>query len=824
MPEPENAPSTQPLSTSGESALQELPRKLAHIQSLWQRLLYAKWEPQALELIRRLVHEILSTARAEQREELAHHARRLEQQLEGLQSRPTAPPEAERSQLKGILQNLARAMLASQASAQYVVSPPLHQVIMSTQVIDAGAVNCVYVLEPDSREVEVLARRLSHYGFAVSWFSTPAELRLAMQRRVPDIVLADTQLGQRTMEGIEAIDGLRSEFGADIPVIFLSARADLAARLAAVRAGGVGFFTKPLDYQELFRRVDDLLQRQSADFKVLIVEDEEQLAGAYALVLQHAGFTTQVLSRPLQILQVMQQFQPDLLLIDLHLPECTGIELMQLIRQEPAYYALPILFLSSDNEPAIHNAALSQGADLFLLKPIKPDQLVAAVSHRVGRARAMMRLMHFLGQQDPLTGLLNQRAFLGYLERHLGELRGGQQPAVLLYCEVDQYRALRDRLGISTADLLLADLAAHIKGYLHSACRLAHLSDGSFCALLVDMDVFTARDLANDLRASVAGTVFSTGQESVSMTLSVGLAPLDAHYASGQDWLSSVAVVCDIARDAGGNRVQLHRAAETDVATREQHQRCADLLRTALADDEYYCLYQPIAGLRGKKVERYDVLLRVRDPQGRELTAARILDVARDEGLVTALDRWVVRHVIELLKSRAASGFKTVFFIKLAVETLNDAEFVVWLERNLADAAVNPRQLVFELMEADVSVALLAAGQLFGHLRRLGCAVALERFGATLNAAQLLSHVQVDYVKLDAAFVHNLVRNPGNRDSVRDILDHASKSGVMVIAGFVEDAASLAALWQCGVNFIQGNFLQEPDAVLDYDFSEALSD
>jgi EAL domain-containing protein (putative c-di-GMP-specific phosphodiesterase class I) len=167
---------------------------------------------------------------------------------------------------------------------------------------------------------------------------------------------------------------------------------------------------------------------------------------------------------------------------------------------------------------------------------------------------------------------------------------------------------------------------------------------------------------------------------------------------------------------------------------------------------------------------------------------------------------------------------KTVFFIKLSALSLNDPEFVIWLERSLAASGVNPRQLVFEFVETDVSMALRSAGIMFEQLHRLGCATALEHFGATLNALQLLDHVPVDYIKLDAAFVHDLVRNPANRDSVRDILQRASRSGVMVIAGFVEDAASLAMLWQCGVHFIQGNFLQEPEAVLDYDFSDALSD
>ncbi|MBI5040559.1 MAG: EAL domain-containing protein [Gammaproteobacteria bacterium] len=828
MSAPENAPFDTLPGESGQAALLEMPRKLAHIQTLWQKLLFVKWEPQVLELIHRLAHDILVTAKAEALTEIAQIARRLEQQLEVLQCRLVAPPEVERGQVKGILQRLARAILASQAS-EPSLPPPQPPVVTAlapelAEVPRAGDAQRIYVLEPDTREAELLALRLSHYGYAVSWFTTPAELRQAMQRRAPEIILADVQSTQDRLAGIEAVDGLRSEFGTDIPVIFLSTRTDLVARLAAVRAGGLGFFPKPVDFDELFRRVDELLQRQTTHYKVLIVEDEEQLANAYALVLQQAGFGTQVLPRPLQILQVLHQFQPDLILMDLHLPECTGIELMQLIRQEPAYYALPILFLSSDNDPAKHNAALSQGADLFLLKPIKPAQLVAAVSHRVGRARALMRLMHFLGQQDPLTGLLNQRAFLGHLERHLTELRSGMPKAVLVYCEADQYRDLRDRLGISIADLLLADLAARIKDRLGRASRLAHLSEGSFCALLLDMDVVAAHDLANALCQAVAASVFNAEQESVSMTLSVGVAPLDVRHATGQDWLSTAALACDTARDAGGNRVQLPREAADDVAAHEQHMRCAALLREALANDGFYCLYQPIAGLRGKQVERYDVLLRMRDPQGREITAARILDVARVEGLVQDIDRWVVRAMLEQLRQRTASGAKTVFFIKLAAESLHDPDFGAWLEHNLTTSAVNPRQLVFECMEADVALSVRVAGLMFARLRSLGCGIALEHFGASLDALQLLSHVTVDYVKIDAAFVHSLVRNPADRDTLRGILQQASATGAMVIAGFVEDAASLAALWQCGVHFIQGNFLQEPDTALDYDFSDVSSD
>lgn len=825
MPAPENASlNPQAPELNHQGWIRELPRKLAHIQSLWQKLVYVKWDLQALGLMHRLAQEILTAAQARDLTDIVPIVLNLQRLLETLQSRHIPPPEAERGRVNGMLQRLAKGILALHATDFYSTPSQRDAATPAERVHDdATAARRVYLLEEDAHQAELLALRLGHHGYAVRRFATAGELHQAVQRRVPDLVLAEVTLDQGALAGVEAIDALRSELAVDLPVLFLSARGDLAARLAAVRAGGLGYFLKPLEYDDLLRRVDELLQRQVIAYKVLIVEDEEQLASAYSLVLQQAGLITRVLPRPLQVLQVLHDFQPDLILMDLYLPECTGIELMQLIRQDSTNCTLPIVFLSSDSDPAKHNAALSQGADAFLLKPIKPDQLIDAVSSRVGRARALRQRMHFLGQQDPLTGLLNQRAFLGHLDRHMAEFRGGKVEAALLYMEVDQCRSLRDKLGISIADLLLADLASRIRERLVRASRLAHLSDGSFCALVLDVDAAQARDLAVMLCDRIAAGVFSAEQESVAMTLSIGVSVLTQDQVLAHDWLSSAAFACDVARDAGGNRVELHRAAAVDLATRAQHARCAALVRQALAGEGFYCVYQPIANLRGKPVERYDVLLRARDAEGREVAADRIFQVAREERLITAIDRWVILHLIDVLQGRADAGTNTVFFIRLSAESLNDPAFSGWIEDTLATTMVNARQLIFEFAEADVATSVRVAGNLFEHLKRLGCHIALEHFGTSLSSAQLLSHLPIDYVKIDSSFVHDLVHRPANRESIQGILRQAESAGAMVIAGFVEDAGSLAVLWQCGVQFIQGNFLREPDASLNFDFNDELN-
>lgn len=799
-------------------ALRELPRKLAYMQTLWQKLLYVHWDAQALELVRRLAHEIRTVAVEEALAETAENARKLEQQLQILQSRNGPPPETERGRLQGLMQRLAHALLDAHVEDVHPSESRAVSVVQQAPA-DIDHLRQIYILSDGDRHDEPWVVRLRHTGHAVRVCANLAQLRQAMQQRRPDMILAEVALAQGPLAGIEAVDALHSEFDKTTPVIFMASRGDLAARLAAVRAGGMGYFLKPLDEDELLRRIAELLPRKQPNYRVLIVEDEEQLASAYALVLQQAGYVAQVLTQPLQIFQVLQQFRPDLLLMDLHLPECSGSELMQLIRQDPVYDTLPILFLSGDADPASHNSVLSQGADVFLLKPIKPDQLIANVSARIGRARTLRQRLLWLSERDALTGLLNRHALRGCLDRCLAEPLNHAAPSpVLFYIQIDQYRVLRDRLGLAAVDLMLVDLAVGLREKFTGAGCLAYLGEGAFSALAENLDAVAARDLASMICDAMAAKEFSVGRETVSITLSIGVATLQPQFHNGQEWLSAAIVASDIARDAGGARVELQRAAAADAADHELNARYAQLLRMAIEADSFHCVYQPIMSLRGQPGDRYDVLLRAQDADGRALDVQRVFAVAHEEKLLVAIDRWVIGHVLEVLQRRASAGCPTVFFIKLSAQTLSDPETGDWIGDRLAEARIDARQMVFELDAAAVSAGLSAASRLFTRLRGLGCGTALEHFGVSPGSTQLFGHLPVDYVKIDGA----LARRPDARQRLSSMIEQANGAGVQVIAGFVEDASSLAMLWQYGVQFIQGNFLQEPDTALSFEFRDAV--
>lgn len=810
----------QQLQQLRESFLECLPRDVERIESLWRKLQYVKWDGDVFSLLRRLVHNLRGSCGSHGLSGLDAVLARLDEELGGIDELGQGIGEQARARIGGLIKRLTFEGRDAGAAMLVPGTPPA----VGQLARSARQQVRLLVLEDDPVQAESLQLRLSHQGFQVQVCATAAELMEAFAQRAPSLLLADIMLPDAPTGGIDVVARLRESGRLCCPVLFMSARGDLEARLAAVRAGGAGYFLKPLDIDAVSERIDDLMAARAQAFRVLIVEDEVELGSHYALILQKAGYQTRVLNRPQQLLDTLDAFRPDLVLMDLYLPECSGTELAEMIRQAPEYADLPVLFVSGETDPDLQNEALAHGGDGFLVKPILDRQLIAAVSARVQRARELLNRVQYFQQKDPLTGFLNQRVFAVRAGSLFDELAAAGRDASLLFIEMDQYRNLRDRLGLSSADLLLSDFAAVVARTLRKRVLLsARVGEASFAVLLADLPARDAEAAAARLCRAVSEETYQLQDQTLSLTASVGVAPLLPAHAGVEDWLRAAIAACDAAHAEGGNRVVLPPEEEDARAQEQAHERCAAELRAALASDRLECVFQPIASLKGEVVEQYDVLLRLRDREGREVLPARFLPVAEKEGLCGRIDAWVLRTVLDLLAQRQAGGHRSRFFVKLTPAALRDTGFADWLARELRERNVRPAGLVLEFPEQLLELALEDAVRLFGQLRRLGCGTAIEHFGRSIGSGSLLARLPVDYVKIDGGFLENLADTPANRDTIRSIQAQAAAQGALVIASFVEDPTALALLWQLGVHLIQGNFLQQPDPALNFDFQSELA-
>lgn len=243
------------------------------------------------------------------------------------------------------------------------------------------------------------------------------------------------------------------------------------------------------------------------------------------------------------------------------------------------------------------------------------------------------------------------------------------------------------------------------------------------------------------------------------------------------------------------------------------------MIMDALANNRYTLAYQPIASLHGDSVDKYEVLVRMLDKEGNEILPDQFIPIAEETGLIVDIDRWIIAKAMEILAKKRNNGSNTIFFIKLSGISIADNDLLPWIIRQLKKNRLEGNNIVFELSESAVINQLKTAQAFLKGLKELHCGFGIEHFGVGENSVQLLKHLPANYLKIDGSFMHKLGSNRENQEIIKSISNMAISGNMTTIAEFVEDASSLAILWQCGINLIQGYFLQEPDKVMNYNFS-----
>lgn len=261
--------------------------------------------------------------------------------------------------------------------------------------------NLVYVFVNDASAAGRFADHLRWYHHEIVAFSDSDEFLAAVAMRRPQAVVLDidSEAGNALAQRL-ALDQKREQGAASgvhdgsslphFPVIYVSQDDQFPERLRAVRSGAEGYFSKPVDFNALSIRIDQKISKnQILAFRILVVDDDEMLGTYYEAVLNSVGMHVEALSDPSLVLDAMKRFKPDLVLTDLQMPVCNGIELAAIIRQNNLYANVPIVFLSSVTEEEKQLSAFETGADDFLIKPIDPEKLIAAITNRAERYRSM---------------------------------------------------------------------------------------------------------------------------------------------------------------------------------------------------------------------------------------------------------------------------------------------------------------------------------------------------------------------------------------------------------------------------------------------------
>jgi diguanylate cyclase (GGDEF)-like protein len=319
------------------------------------------------------------------------------------------------------------------------------------------------------------------------------------------------------------VDRLRHIGGTTLPLVVIAQRGDFEARLQAVRAGGSAYFTLPIDIGTLIDQLDELTERQRPEpYRVLIVDDSKLLAETYATFLTAAGMQVSMITDPTTVSGRLPDIQPDLILMDMYMPGCEGRELAAVLRQQPELHSIPIVFLSAETDRSAQLAALHQGGDDFLTKPIDPDHLVAAVTSRIRRARVIRSQM----LRDGLTGLFNHSVTEDLLAREVARARRTKSPLTMVLIDLDHFKRVNDRYGHAAGDRVLKSLARMLQQRLRTSDLVGRYGGEEFVVLMPETDGQLALTVIDSVRERFSQVSHRSGPDEFCVTFSGGVAVL----------------------------------------------------------------------------------------------------------------------------------------------------------------------------------------------------------------------------------------------------------------------------------------------------------
>lgn len=424
-----------------------------------------------------------------------------------------------------------------------------------------------------------------------------------------------------------------------------------------------------------------------------------------------------------------------------------------------------------------------------------------------------------MSQTDSVTGLYNRQFYMDSLEETVSKAKEGKIAAATLLIHLDNFSDIKQSVGVVGADLFLNQISRKFESIAQKDDVIAYFEGNTFSIIAYKQNTKTILAYAQSINKVAQNFIANIKDQSLNTTCTIGVSLIDKNVPDTGEILIRAERAVKEATDIGPNSTVVYTPKEGELSQKEVDAKIVANLKDALKTNRFLLYFQPVISLHGDTDERYEVFVRMKDHKGNIVLPAEFLPAADRTGMSIAIDRWILLNTIMTLTQCWKGGKRTLFFVKLAANSLKDASLMAWLKDQLKKYNVPKNSLIFEVKESVAITSLKYTAELAKSLQELNCGFALDDFGMSNNPFELLKHIPADYLKLDRSFMDELSGSTENQDKVKAITEKAMELNKLTIAQCVEDATSLSVLWGMGINFIQGNFLQEPAADLDYDFT-----
>lgn len=459
------------------------------------------------------------------------------------------------------------------------------------------------------------------------------------------------------------------------------------------------------------------------------------------------------------------------------------------------------------------------GAEFFIessATPIRNHQGdtigFVSVFHDVSEARSMAQQLTWQASHDPLTGLPNRREFERRLMEMLNSAKQTDCHHMLLYIDLDQFKLVNDTSGHGAGDELLRQLAAIMQPNVRKRDILARLGGDEFGVLLEGCPIGQGSQIAEKLRQIIAEFRFVWEGKTFEVGASIGLVEVTANTESMAALLSAADTACYMAKDKGRNRIWVHQKDDAELLQRRGEMQWVARITQAFEENRFCLYYQNIVAVQPSQQDRQhcEILLRLEDEAGLLVSPMAFIPAAERYGLMPLIDRWVIRSMFNWLLANPGSTDRHCYAINISGQSLGDELFLEFVVDQFHNSAVFPAAICFEVTETAAIANLSRAMRFISTLKGLGCRFALDDFGSGMSSFTYLKNLSVDSVKIDGAFVRDMVTDKVDYAMVEAINRIGHVMGIQTVAEFVENDAILAQLRKLGVDYAQGYGIHQP--------------
>jgi diguanylate cyclase (GGDEF)-like protein len=561
----------------------------------------------------------------------------------------------------------------------------------------------------------------------------------------------------------------------------------------------------------------------------MMVDDEPIMLEIIQVLLEDAGYRNFIaVERSSQSIEMIKQTNPDVLLLDLDMPEINGYEILSSVRSSTDYQHLPVIILTASTEPEDKLKALELGATDFLSKPVDSSELVLRVRNTLYAKVYQDQLANY----DSLTGLPNLKLFIERLGWGIELSKRERVPLMVLEIGLDKFRQINETLGMYTGDEVLLTIAERLNSLIRSsdfightgesvkAGELARIGGHEFSIILSGANSIEAAYTVSKRILDAVRQPIVIDEHEIFMTASIGISVCPTDGEDVESLIKHAGSAKDFSRRQGSNNYQFFSSEMNDQS--KERIKMESNLRKALDNNEFELYYQPKINSETHKLVGMECLLRWNHAEQGFISPEVFIPAAEELGLIVPIGDWVLTEACQTTSEWVRSGFENLqLSVNVSPKQFDEISLKKSIASAIASSGLSPHNLVLEITESMLMGDFEHHINLLQHIVDLGVAFSLDDFGTGYSSLSYLKKFPIDELKIDRSFLTNVPEINEDNSIVKAIISMAHSLGMNLIAEGVESAEQLEFLRQHNCNVIQGFYYSKP---LDKaDFTEFLT-